>query len=48
MEKIKEKLLKTPNLPRKVDKFKNYMKHSHKVTDEAELTKLWDWVKANK
>ncbi|XP_020632399.1 nucleoplasmin-like protein ANO39 [Orbicella faveolata] len=38
MDKIKEKLLKTPNLPKKVDKFKNYLKHSHKVTDEAVST----------
>ncbi|XP_078358014.1 uncharacterized protein LOC144642807 isoform X1 [Oculina patagonica] len=48
MDKIKEKLLKTPNLPKKVEKFKNYMKHGYKVTDDAELTKLWDWLKANK
>ncbi|RMX57661.1 hypothetical protein pdam_00005019 [Pocillopora damicornis] len=48
MDKIKEKLLKTPNLPKKVEKFKNYLKHSYKITDEAESTKLWDWLKENK
>ncbi|PFX22973.1 nucleoplasmin-like protein ANO39 isoform X2 [Stylophora pistillata] len=48
MDQLKQKLLKTPNLPKKVEKFKNYLKHSFKVTDEAELTKLWDWLKENK
>lgn len=35
MEKIKEKLKKTPTLPKKMDKFKNYMRSSFKISDET-------------
>ncbi|XP_073239557.1 uncharacterized protein [Porites lutea] len=48
MDQIKEKLKKTPSLPKKVDKFKNYMRSSFKMTDEGTVTKLWDWLQENR
>ena len=48
IEEVKKKLLKSPNLPKTVEKFKNFMKSAHKVTDDGDVTGLWDWLQKNK
>eukprot|EP00795_Rhopilema_esculentum_P015338 gene15338-6559_t len=48
IEDVKKKLLKSPNLPKTVEKFKNFMKSAHKVTDDGDVTGLWDWLQKNK
>ncbi|XP_046850814.1 mitotic apparatus protein p62-like [Xenia sp. Carnegie-2017] len=45
---VKQKLLKSPNLPRKIEKFKNFMKTNMRITDDATVKDLWSFVQANK
>ncbi|XP_028403150.1 mitotic apparatus protein p62-like [Dendronephthya gigantea] len=45
---VKQKLLKSPNLPKKMDKFKNFMKTNMKITDEKVVKDMWTFVQANK
>ena len=48
IEEVKSKLLKSPNLPKTAEKFKNFMKNTHKLTDEKEVQGIWDWLQKNK
>jgi len=48
VEEVKSKLLKSPNLPKTAEKFKNFMKNTHKLTDEKEVQGIWDWLQKNK
>lgn len=45
---VKQKLLKSPNLPKKMDKFRNFMKTNMRVTDEKVVKELWGWLQQNK
>merc|ERR1712080_376062 len=47
-EELKTFLLKSPNLPKKYEKFANFMKNNMKVTDAKTQKELWEYVKANK
>merc|ERR1719154_908556 len=48
LEDVKKKLLKSPNLPKTAEKFKNFMKSAHRVTEDDTLKGLWDWVQKSK
>merc|ERR1712176_975730 len=45
---LKKKLLASPSLPKKYEKFVNLMKNAHKVTDEKEIKTAWEFVQKNK
>ena len=45
---LKKKLLASPSLPKKYEKFVNLMKNAHKVTDEKEIKNTWEFVQKNK
>jgi len=47
-DEIKSMLLKSPNLPKKMDKFENYMKNNMKVTDKKVLAEIWEFVQKNR
>lgn len=47
-EEIKAMLVKSPNLPKKFEKFANYMKNNMKVTDEKSQKEFWDYIQKNK
>lgn len=47
-DEIKSLLLKSPNLPKKFDKFANYMKNNLKVTDKKTQQEVWDFVQKNR
>jgi len=38
LEEVKQKLLKISNLPKKMEKFNNFVSHSFKVTDDSVST----------
>ncbi|EDV22761.1 uncharacterized protein TRIADDRAFT_58657 [Trichoplax adhaerens] len=44
VDEIKKKLGKSPNLPKKPEKFQNFMKHNFNVTSEEVIGNLWQWV----
>lgn len=44
IEDMKEKLKKTPNLPKKLDKFGNYVQHNFKLTDDKIKKELWEFA----
>jgi hypothetical protein len=44
MEDMKEKLKKTPNLPKKLDKFNSYVQQNFKVTDDKVKKRLWEFA----
>ncbi|KAL5470696.1 hypothetical protein EMCRGX_G028701 [Ephydatia muelleri] len=48
IEDVKEKLLKTPTIPKKVDKFNNYISNSYKITDDKIKKQLWEFVQKNR
>merc|ERR1712141_344463 len=48
IDEVKTKLLKSPNLPKTAEKFKNFMKNAHKLTDEKEVQGVWEWLQKNK
>lgn len=48
MDEIKALLLKSPNLPKKFDKFSNYMKNNMKVTDKKTMSDIWEFVQKNR
>jgi len=48
VEELKKKLLASPSLPKKFDKFSNLMKNAHKVTDEKEIKKTWEFLQKNR
>ena len=48
IDEVKTKLLKSPNLPKTAEKFKNFMKNAHKLTDEKEVQGIWEWLQKNK
>ena len=45
---LKKKLLASPSLPKKYEKFVNLMKNAHKVTDEKEIKTTWEFLQKNK
>jgi len=45
---IKQALLKSPSLPKKFEKFKNFMRSSYKITDEETTKEVWEFVQKNK
>lgn len=45
---IKAILAKSPNLPKKMDKFKNFLKNNYKVTEEKEISELWSHVESKR
>lgn len=45
---LKALLLKSPNLPKKLEKFKNLCKNNFKVADDNAITELWTYVEKNK
>jgi len=47
-EELKVLLLKSPNLPKKFDKFTNFMKNNYKLTDEQAQKDMWDYIQKNK
>lgn len=48
IDDIKDKLLKTPTIPKKVDKFNNYISNSYKITDDKIKKQLWEFVQKNR
>ncbi|EDO43163.1 predicted protein [Nematostella vectensis] len=48
IEEVKQALLKSPALPKKLDKFKNLMKSSYKITNDKTISEVWDFVQKNK
>jgi len=47
-EELKTFLLKSPNLPKKYEKFSNFLKNNMKVTDAKSQKELWEFVQKNK
>lgn len=47
-EEIKAMLVKSPNLPKKFDKFANYMKNNMKITDGKSQKEFWEYIQKNK
>merc|ERR1712212_1444982 len=47
-EELKTFLLKSPNLPKKYEKFSNFLKNNMKVTDPKSQKELWEYVQKNK
>jgi len=47
-EEMKTFLLKSPNLPKKFEKFTNFLKNNMKVTDAKTQKDLWEYVQKNK
>jgi len=47
-EELKTFLLKSPNLPKKYEKFSNFLKNNMKVTDAKSQKELWEYVQKNK
>jgi hypothetical protein len=45
---IQAKLLRSPSLPKKVEKFNNFLKNTFKVEDPPTQKQLWDYVQKNK
>ncbi len=48
IDEIRKKLLKSPNLTKTAEKFKNFMKSAHRVTEEKDVKGLWDWVQKSR
>lgn len=48
LNELKKKLLASPSLPKKYEKFVNLMKNAHKVTDDKEIKSTWEFVQKNK
>ncbi|XP_065882693.1 nucleoplasmin-like protein ANO39 isoform X2 [Dysidea avara] len=48
LDQIKAKLAKSPNVPKKREKFNNYLQNNLKVTDTEMKNKLWSFVQQNK
>ena len=47
-EELRTFLLKSPNLPKKYEKFSNFLKNNMKVTDSKTQKELWEFVQKNK
>lgn len=48
-DEIKKKLLKmSPNIPKKLEKFNNFVSNSFKVKDDATKKHLWEFVQKNR
>jgi len=47
-EELKTFLLKSPNLPKKYEKFANFMKNNMKVADAKTQKELWEYIQKNK
>jgi len=47
-EELRTLLLKSPNLPKKYEKFANFMKNNMKVADVRSQKELWEFVQKNK
>jgi len=47
-EELRTFLLKSPNLPKKYEKFSNFLKNNMKVTDAKTQKELWEYVQKNK
>lgn len=48
MNDLKKKLLASPSLPKKYEKFVNLMKNAHKITDDKEIKNTWEFLQKNK
>ena len=48
MVDLKKKLLASPNLPKKYEKFANLMKNAHKVADEKEIKGAWEFIQKSR
>jgi len=48
LNELKKKLMASPSLPKKYEKFVNLMKNAHKVTDDKEIKCTWEFVQKNK
>jgi len=47
-DELRTFLLKSPNLPKKYEKFSNFLKNNMKVTDSSTQKELWEFVQKNK
>jgi len=47
-DELKTFLLKSPNLPKKFEKFTNFLKNNVKVTDAKVQKEMWEFVQKNK
>ena len=48
LNELKKKLLASPSLPKKYEKFVNLMKNAHKVSDDKEIKSTWEFLQKNK
>ena len=48
LNELKKKLLASPNLPKKYEKFMNLMKNAHKIQSEKEIKNTWEYLQKNK
>lgn len=48
IDDIKQKLLKSPNIPKKLEKFNNYMTSTYKITDNSVKKQMWEFVQKNR
>ena len=48
MGELKKKLLASPSLPKKYEKFVNLMKNAHRVSDDKEIKATWEFLQKNK
>ncbi|XP_062500631.1 nucleoplasmin-like protein ANO39 [Corticium candelabrum] len=48
IQKLKEKLLQSPQVPKKKDKFYNFLKHTHKLQDIKTQNEVWGWWQQQK
>lgn len=48
LNELKKKLLASPSLPKKYEKFANLMKNAHKITDDKEIKNTWEFLQKSK
>eukprot|EP00117_Sycon_ciliatum_P001049 scpid79664/ scgid5709/ Mitotic apparatus protein p62 len=48
IDAIRQKLTTSPNLPKKPEKFNNYIKNTYKVTDQKVISDLWQHVQKSR
>ena len=48
LNELKKKLLASPALPKKYEKFANLMKNAHKITDDKEIKNTWEFLQKSK
>lgn len=47
-EQVKARLMQSPNVPKRKEKFHNFVKNTYKVQDEKMRSELWDWWQKHK